>query len=297
MPLGVSLPLRGWEPAGEQNILGRTTPAIAVYHRADMDPKLPRPLGKRLSFPLICQPKVVAFVAALLKRCGPPDVTRSVWSRIVDSVQRIFGARAKANVLYESSERFIPTGAYCNAAPPIVGVRAMVRIVTSRLYGAPYLVFNGIRHVVFDFARSYIFQIFASATLASTAPKTLADDRPRSAAIATAEPVGNKLFGFDVFRFGDFVENRPTPKAFAGQINKVVCAGARGIITHVVSSFAAIGHAAGLLAQSPRRFYSVRTSPLYHNIAESLLPWPMESRAVAELGVSVNAIIQEYAGN
>jgi len=28
----------------------------------------------------------------------------------------------------------------------------------------------------------------------------------------------------------------------------------------------------------------------------SLAPWPMESRAVAELGVSVNAIIQEYAG-
>ena len=29
---------------------------------------------------------------------------------------------------------------------------------------------------------------------------------------------------------------------------------------------------------------------------EPLTPWPMESRAVAELGVSVNAIIEEYAG-
>jgi len=46
---------------------------------------------------------------------------------------------------------------------------------------------------------------------------------------------------------------------------------------------------------SPGRFYSVHTSPLYHNIRKNA-PWPMEGRAQAEMGVSINAIIEEYTG-
>lgn len=48
---------------------------------------------------------------------------------------------------------------------------------------------------------------------------------------------------------------------------------------------------------SPGRSYSVLASPLYH-VAEQMYtnPWPMEGRAITELGISIDGIIQQYAG-
>jgi len=132
----------------------------------------------------------------------------------------------------------------------------------------------------------------ASATPGITAAQQGTIGNNNVAAVAAASPKALPFFLVVLRCWGWFEDKQPAVSVANFVLEGSVTA--RGMIgAHSRSSF--LGAMPRDVDASPRRFYSVRTSPLYHNIAESLLPWPMESRAVAELGVSIESIIEEYA--
>jgi hypothetical protein len=83
-------------------------------------------------------------------------------------------------------------------------------------------------------------------------------------------------------------DDRQSPVAVAGFVFEG-CATTRGMMTHAESSLQGSAMPWDVSA-SPGRFYSVLTSPLYHNDKANAKPWPMEGRIQAELGISATDI-------
>ena len=273
-----------------ENYLWRQPTMVSKRNRVERESKLDGPLLQGLRSPAVGDADVIAAVVLLFSTCGPTNIARLVTALVVNTVNGVLGRRARSDVGVKRFKRTAPFVADCYAASAIAGVMIVVLIMASALDVIPNPVF---RHMSNCIWLALLFSIVAATTNYRAVTQGSAGYGLGHAAVAATQPVP-LLFVLDVLGNGDQFENYKTPVAFAGFVFETFSA-ARDTIMHVIRSFQRLTMPRDVDA-SPRRFYWF-ASPLYHS-AEQMCnaSWPMEGRAVAEMGISIESIIQEYTG-
>lgn len=91
---------------------------------------------------------IVSSITRLLCYCGPSAVIRRIAKIVVNSVNAIFGSRARPHIGIEILKAVSPSLAYRNASIPIIFIRVLIGVFASRNNGTPDRKFTGIAHAV-----------------------------------------------------------------------------------------------------------------------------------------------------
>lgn len=296
MSLSVAFFGAGREIALEKDIFQGKALFQSIRDNGAKNPRYARPLRNGQSPSVVGDKMIAPAVVVLFYTCRPSTIFGTVVARIVDSFQGVLKRRALAEIAIETLERLAPTLADGNAPRSIVAVIPILGVIATPLHIVPDAVFISVRHAVYEVTSASFFAIKASAAKACVAGQTKSGNGSNCSTVTTAKPVNARRFCLDVFGPGGFVEDHPAAKTFARQIGKVVRASMRGIMElhHNLLCCGVMPWDCSLSRQGASVPFA---SPLYH-VAEQMYtaPWPMEARAQAEMGVDVDAIIEEYAG-
>lgn len=255
------------------------------------DSGFPGPLRQGLSFSGIGKPNVRAAVVGLFVRCRPLHIARLVVAIRVNAVNRMERTRARPDILQECAKRFAPTWAYRYSAPAVVAVTVIAGIAAPALDVVPDFVLLHMANGV-CLAACVILLNDTTAAFNSASTQSRAACNYSSAAVTAAKPKALAFF-LVMLRGRGLFDNQQPPVTVADFVFDARGKG-RGMIgmhNYLLRSFAksqavdaALGHSIDL--------------PLNYTTSQNKctgLPWPMEGRGMAELGVSISGIWREYA--
>jgi len=250
------------ELAGVQNIFGRQAAPVTTVRGRRMDTYLCRPYPEWLRSSLVCKRNVIALVVCLLFRRRPSHVPRLVIAVIVDSVDGIFGTRARPYIVIERRKRIAPFWANLDSARSVESVIVVRWIVATSFNVMPNAKLRQEKKAHwFSLPLGFIVAIVAAATHRVAAAQVGAVRHDGVAAVAAAKPERLALL-LDMFgHWGLFDDGQPAIP-LAGFV-LLRARKTRGMMTHAESSLQGSAMPWDVDA-SPGRFYSVLTSPLYH---------------------------------
>lgn len=163
----------------------------------------------------ICRRSWKSLIVILFGAGSPTTIFRRIWPIIVDTINAVFGARARAHIRIEILERVQPTFAHGNTARAPIWVVLAGRIAATISQSAPCAVLRGTRHSMLARPLSVSDGNFLSPTTTTfgiSSAQAISIYNYNIAAIATATPID--FAWMTICRTFSFLNHSQTPKAF-----------------------------------------------------------------------------------
>ncbi len=176
-----------------------------------------RPVNDAQGLPVVGQKMSSTSILLLLASWNPPAVVRRIRTVIVDSFNRVVGARLPAHIGQEVFKRQ-PSLANDNSSPAIAMEACGFRVAASREHAAPSAVFGrpvaSLSHSMGPVGFSEEFFSEATATIDISPTKSAGGDLLDCATVAFALPLS------DASWIRDISQNGKSPKPLASKVYK-----------------------------------------------------------------------------
>lgn len=158
-------------------------------------------------------------IGSLFLSCSASTIPRSVASRIINSVKRVFITWARAHCLVEGGEIMSPLLCKTNTSASIVAVGSVLRVLTSILRHLPSSIFRRVGHAMSASTKSN-FPAQTTTTLDQASLEIARSNLYKTAASTASKPESIVVLGAYSIQNGQPSYMLPSPVFHAGIIHQ-----------------------------------------------------------------------------